>query len=503
MMAVRTPWEVRLDWSLSALHWGSLALGLFLSGLAEGATPSVTVAALLAAAYVVAMQALPRRLRHGPVIGEIMAVSGVVVALLAVALTGGIDSPYVLFLAAPSFFAGAFLGLRIGIETALLSSIGLLAVVAALGDDVVTGSVFQAVALYVLIAVTFSQARRLLVEERARMDALAEASALTQARMERLETAHNLLTSLSDLADAAELNPVTVGEAALRDLAAVVPFRAGEVVMEDSEGTLVVARRNEPGDPAAAEVYPMDIAGRRVGRLSLWAHEGGDLTEWRETVEVALRAVTLAFDNITILRQIARRAVTEERIRLARDLHDDIGPSLASLGLGIDMAIHQYEPEPALARHLESVRRHITTLVENVRRTVSDLRRESIESLAEQAHRAAAEAGADAPSIVVDVHERRTLRPQLANQLGAILTEAIRNAVAHAEARVIEVTGDVDRDRGWLSIADDGKGFDTGIEPEGHFGVLGMRERALQVDADFGLVAEPGRGTTVTVRWGD
>ena len=114
MAETRIPWESRLDWSLSVLHWGALLLGVFLTALNEGITPSFTLAALLASVYVVAMQALPRRIRHNQVVGEIMAVSGVVVAVLAISLTGGIDSPYVLFLASPSFFAGAFLGLRIG-----------------------------------------------------------------------------------------------------------------------------------------------------------------------------------------------------------------------------------------------------------------------------------------------------------------------------------------------------------------------------------------------------
>ena len=501
MLAVRTPWEVRLDWSLSAVHWGGLALGVILSGLSDGVTPSFTLAALLSSTYVVAMQALPRRIRHSEVVGEIMAVSGVVVALLAISLTDGIDSPYVFFLAGPSFFAGAFLGLRIGMETALLSSTGLLAVVAALQQGILTGSVFQAIALYVLIAVTFSQARRLLVEESARGDALAAESAVTQARMERLETAHKLLSSLSELANAAELNPVTVGEAALRDLALVVPFDAGEVVMKDEEGTLVVARRGTTSDTGQPETFAMDVAGRSVGTLALWPRPGAGLADHRDTVETALRPVALAFDNIVILKEIARKAVAEERIRVARDLHDDIGPSLASLGLAIDMAIHQYEPDERLARHLESVRRHATSLVENVRRTVSDLRHDTADSLVEQAHQVAAEAGADGPSILVEISELRPPRPPMANQLGAIMSEAVRNAFAHAEARVVRLSGVVDRDKGWLEIADDGTGFDAGIPAEGHFGVMGMQERAQKVGAQLDIASEPGRGTRVSVTW--
>ena len=187
---------------------------------------------------------------------------------------------------------------------------------------------------------------------------------------------------------------------------------------------------------------------------------------------------------------------------MARDLHDDIGPSLASLGLAIDMAIHQYEPEPTLARHLESVRRHVTSLVENIRRTVSDLRHQAVSSLVEQAHEAAAEVGAEGPAIIVDIDERRPPRLQMSNQLGAIITEAVRNAVAHSHSRAIRLTGSVDRDQGWVTVADDGKGFDPGIEPHGHFGVLGMRERATKIGAALEVDSKPGDGTRVTVSWG-
>ncbi|MFQ5554029.1 MAG: sensor histidine kinase [Acidimicrobiia bacterium] len=502
MYPVRTPWEVRLDWSLSVLHWGSLALGLFLSGISDGVTPSVTLAAMLAATYVIAMQALPRRLRDHEIVGEILAVSGVVVALLSISLTGGIGSPYVLFLAAPSFFAGAFLGFRVGLETALLGSTGLLAVVSALRQEILTGSVFQAIILYVLIAVTFSQARRLLVEERARSDALEAASALTMERMERLETAHNLLTSLSELANAAELNPVTVGEAALRDLALVVPFSAGEVVLNDDDGAVVVARRGEEAESENSSLYPMLMAGSRLGHLELWPTTESGLEDYQETIRSALQPVALAFDNIVLLQEIAQRAVREERARVARDLHDDIGPSLASLGLAIDMAIHQFPTAPELARHLDSVRRHVTMLVENVRTTVSDLRHEATESLVELCHRAAAEAGAEGPAIIVELTEERPPRPLIADQLGAILTEAIRNAVAHAEASSVRVTGAVDRDRGRVTVTDDGKGFDTSIQPEGHFGLLGMRERADKIEVELVVTSEPGHGTVVTVAWG-
>ena len=220
MTTTRRPWEQRLDWLLSVLLWTAFGLGLFLSIIPEGRSADSLIAAVGAATYVVTMQVMPRSVRHSDNVGELLSVGGVLVALLAVALTGGIDSPYLLFLATPSFFAGAFLGYRIGIETALLTSAGLIGIVAMLNQDAFGGQVIQIVFLYVLIAAMFAQARRVLVEERA------VAAELSFQRVGRLEAAHSALSSLQELADSADLNPVSVGRAALRDLALLVPYES-------------------------------------------------------------------------------------------------------------------------------------------------------------------------------------------------------------------------------------------------------------------------------------
>ena len=157
-------WQQRVDWTLSAILWIGLGFGLILSGFRQGATPGVTLATVFAASYVVAMQVIPRRVRNGAQFGETLAIIGVVVALVATAITGGIDSGYVIFLVAPAFFAGAFLGLRIGLETALLAAIGLVVVVAALGQPVLDSRVVESVSLFLLIALTMSQMRRILVD---------------------------------------------------------------------------------------------------------------------------------------------------------------------------------------------------------------------------------------------------------------------------------------------------------------------------------------------------
>jgi signal transduction histidine kinase len=81
-----------------------------------------------------------------------------------------------------------------------------------------------------------------------------------------------------------------------------------------------------------------------------------------------------------------------------------------------------------------------------------------------------------------------------------IAREAVLNAVKHSGARTLKVSLGSTRDRLELSINDDGTGFDErATAPNGHFGLIGMKERAAQIGADFRITSRPGAGTTVSV----
>jgi signal transduction histidine kinase len=82
-----------------------------------------------------------------------------------------------------------------------------------------------------------------------------------------------------------------------------------------------------------------------------------------------------------------------------------------------------------------------------------------------------------------------------------IASEAVNNAVKHSGAKAIEVTLSSTAAELQLSVKDDGSGFSRengGVRP-GHYGLIGMKERASQIGAEFNLASEPGRGTTVSV----
>jgi signal transduction histidine kinase len=498
MITSRDPWEQRLDWVLSAVLWASLTLSVIVSAVRFGAVATVGMSALLAGAYVITMQTLPRRVRNSEQWGELLAVLGVVSALIAAALTGGSESAYVIFLAGPSLFAASFLGWRIGLETAALSIVGLVVIARALDQPLLDESILQPAFLYALIVITFTQIRRILLESRERSDELLAATD----RIKRIQGAHMLLTSLSELANTQELNPVTISNVALRDLSVAVPFASGRVTMirDDGEAVVVASVGDFPGETEPSS-YPIDMRGSSLGRIELWPQPGDELSHYEPSIQPIVSQIGLAFDNVALVQRIAHRAVYEERVRLARDLHDNIGPALASLGLRLDMIIYAATADPELVRHLEGTRAAVTALVEEVRTSVADLRHDNVASIVEQAYEIAAEAAGSGPEITIAIQEHRPPRPAVAVELRAILTEAVRNAVEHSEGVSLRIEGEVDRDRGRITVTDDGRGFDPSDLPKGHYGVLGMRERADEIGGTLTIESSTGGGCRVTIAW--
>jgi signal transduction histidine kinase len=183
-------------------------------------------------------------------------------------------------------------------------------------------------------------------------------------------------------------------------------------------------------------------------------------------------------------------------------MHDEIGPSLASLGLALDMAAMQQAGHPELEADLKVLRSNVTKLVEDVRASVADLRSAPGPTLTARVLQTTARLDRD-PPVVVDLDERRPPRPAVIGDLNSIITEATRNAHIHSGASKIVISGRIDRTHGICSVTDDGKGFDPSHEPEGHFGLMGMRERAEKIGARISFRSEPGIGTTVTVEWGN
>ena len=97
--------------------------------------------------------------------------------------------------------------------------------------------------------------------------------------------------------------------------------------------------------------------------------------------------------------------------------------------------------------------------------------------------------------------EARDLHPILRDEIYKIAAESLRNAFRHAQARQVEVEIRYDNQQFRLRVRDDGKGMDTAVlsgqEPQGHYGLPGMRERGKLIGGKLVIWTEIGAGTEV------
>jgi signal transduction histidine kinase len=193
----------------------------------------------------------------------------------------------------------------------------------------------------------------------------------------------------------------------------------------------------------------------------------------------------------------------EERRRLRRDLHDGLGPTLAAIGLKLDLARERAESDSAaLAPLLDEIRTDVRSVISDVRRLARELRPPTLDSLGLAGaigQQAAALGGGSGPPIVVEVDGPLPVLPAAVEVVAyRIATEAMANVVRHAGASSCVVRLAVDRDGLVVEVSDDGSGIDPSA-PSG-VGLRSIDERAAEVGGEVDLVARPGGGTIVRAR---
>jgi signal transduction histidine kinase len=210
-------------------------------------------------------------------------------------------------------------------------------------------------------------------------------------------------------------------------------------------------------------------------------------------------------EQTAILRgRLAREAALEERARLARELHDSLEQDLAGIGYALEAVKHTME-HPSVARaHLDRALMHVDQSMGEARRSVWALRPRALEggdlvsALETLAHEVTRGGVLDTE---VRVHGRRwTLAPGVEDQVFRVAQEALTNALKHADAGRLRVDLRFTEAALTVEVGDDGRGFDAGATAAaGHFGIVGMRERAAQVGGSLAIRSAAGAGTEVVV----
>ena len=223
-------------------------------------------------------------------------------------------------------------------------------------------------------------------------------------------------------------------------------------------------------------------------------------------IALALAVIRDRLFQVDLLARSRGRIVAareEERRRLRRDLHDGLGPTLAAVGLKVDLARERAATESAeLGPLLDEIRGDIRNVISDVRRLARELRPPTLDSLGlvgAIGQQASALSGGPGPSILIEVEEPLPALPAAVEVVAyRIAIEAITNAVRHARATSCTVRLAVDRDGLVVEVSDDGVGIDPG-SPVG-VGLHSMDERAAEVGGEIDLDARPGGGTIVRAR---
>ncbi len=200
-------------------------------------------------------------------------------------------------------------------------------------------------------------------------------------------------------------------------------------------------------------------------------------------------------------------AVFVERNRMARELHDTLDQAFTAVTLQLDVA-EKSLPTAALAhRPLGLARDLLLHSQAEARRSIADLRSQALDggNLAEAMSSAiqTLTAGLDLQANLRVVGQPRSLPGTVQNDLLRISQEAVANALRHAQATRIDLCLSYEPDLLRLTIKDDGRGFDMNHAPserDGHFGLVGMRERAKQLGGHLTVLSAPGQGTHIDVQ---
>ena len=212
---------------------------------------------------------------------------------------------------------------------------------------------------------------------------------------------------------------------------------------------------------------------------------------------VAVQAVLLT-DAVRAGRQRVVVAREEERRRLRRDLHDEVGPTLAGLTmqLGTVRSLVHADPAAAAAR-LERLQDAAREALETVRRISHGLRPPALDELGlVGALRQLAESMGLRPRFLDDPPAPLPAAVEVAGYL--IAAEALHNVARHAGTTEVELSVRVEGGELVLRVGDDGAGIDA-TRPAG-VGLRAMQERADELGGTVDLSSAPGRGTTVTAR---
>lgn len=280
--------------------------------------------------------------------------------------------------------------------------------------------------------------------------------------------------------------------------------RGGEIVRLDE----ILSHPDSVGFPANHPPMtsflgvPVRLGTEIFGNLYLTDKDGGFTREDEDLVAGLAIVAGAAINTARLQRRLRRLAVVEDRERIARDLHDAIIQDLFAVGLSLQAATQKVVTDEVKAVITDTVRR-LDEAISALRRFIFDLRppvwsqRDLREEVSELIGHLTAPYKAQTEIVFEGKLDK--LSPNIVDDTLQLISEALSNALRHADSERIAIEVGQDRDELLVIVSDDGTGFDLEQTTPG-MGLENIRTRAQRAGGEAAITTTPGSGTTVRIR---
>ena len=274
--------------------------------------------------------------------------------------------------------------------------------------------------------------------------------------------------------------------------------------VQDRDEPIIIDRPGYAFGPAGSTMAArMQVADQFVGFLVVESATPDFFTEAHaDRLGAMADQAGAALSNSRLARRVSELAATEERQRLARDLHDAVNQTLWTAALTAESLLSDIEPDSALHQRAERLRKLNRGALAEMRSLLLELRPDELSEVALDElikHLLAALECRRTMDVTIALDPIR-LEPSAHIAFYRIAQETLGNVTQHANARTLAVRL-VPGPPVELLIADDGAGFDPHAVPGGHLGLQIMSERAEAINAELSLTSAPGQGTTMRLRF--
>lgn len=259
----------------------------------------------------------------------------------------------------------------------------------------------------------------------------------------------------------------------------------------------------EQGEVRGAVVAFSDISQRRQAEEQLQRAK----QELELRVSERTRELSVALAQLRELSAHAHSVLEEERRRIAREIHDELGSLLVALKLDVDWMGRRVADREPVARKCQSMDRMIESAVENVGRIITDLRPSMLDhqglvaALEWQIREFSQKTELACDPVMVIAAGAKPPEGTLATAVFRIFQEMLSNVARHARATSVAIHVQLTPGELRMEVADDGIGAQAACFNHAKaYGVMGMRERALHFGGSLTINSVPGGGTRVCLR---